>query len=222
MEDESRISVCMRRRIWAGATEINRYQNEITDIVRRRSIRAANQQVPATHPSRFFEQTGIPADGGAGVCGSAKHRPFWEPDSGGTKRTAKAPVLSRSTQPFDMEVGSQQSQFLSFPQAKDLRTLSKGCCEMHDSALWNEMIHPDHADYATVLQNDRADCGGRQHDYNRHLGEHRGRIKGVVSRWWQTLSASPYGDLRQSRRPIDREMKAAFMVPTTEAAGGVG
>src|SRR5256885_10949781 len=44
-----------------GAVEINRYQSEITDIVRRRGVFGQRiKQVPATgHPSRFFEQTAI-------------------------------------------------------------------------------------------------------------------------------------------------------------------
>src|SRR5260370_17380579 len=44
-----------------GAIEVNRYQTEITDIVRRRGVFGQRiKQVPATgHPSRFFEQTAI-------------------------------------------------------------------------------------------------------------------------------------------------------------------
>src|SRR5438045_7135002 len=44
-----------------GAIEVNRYQSEITDIVRRRGVFGQRvKQVPATgHPSRFFEQTAI-------------------------------------------------------------------------------------------------------------------------------------------------------------------
>src|SRR3954451_18639053 len=44
-----------------GAVEINRYQSEITDIVRRRGVFGQRiKQVPATgDPSRFFEQTAI-------------------------------------------------------------------------------------------------------------------------------------------------------------------
>ena len=46
-----------------GAIEVDRYQTEITDIVRRRGVFGQRiKQVPATgHPSRFFEETGIPA-----------------------------------------------------------------------------------------------------------------------------------------------------------------
>ena len=44
-----------------GAIEVNRYQTEIFDIVRRRGAFGQRvRQVPATgHPSRFFEQTAI-------------------------------------------------------------------------------------------------------------------------------------------------------------------
>ena len=46
-----------------GAIEINRYQTEITDIVRRRGVFGQRmKQVPATgQPSRFFEETAIPS-----------------------------------------------------------------------------------------------------------------------------------------------------------------
>src|SRR3954467_8337728 len=44
-----------------GAIEVNRYQSEITDIVRRRGVFGQRiKQVPATgHPSRFFEEIDI-------------------------------------------------------------------------------------------------------------------------------------------------------------------
>ena len=59
-----------------GAVEVNRYQTEIFDIVRRRGVFGQRiRQVPATgHPSRFFEQTAIVvADRGGGLCRSAQH-----------------------------------------------------------------------------------------------------------------------------------------------------
>src|SRR3954452_5717696 len=50
-----------------GTVEVNRYQTEITDLVRRRGIFGQRiKQVPATgHPSRYFEQTAIPNPGTA-------------------------------------------------------------------------------------------------------------------------------------------------------------
>ena len=49
--------------IGPGALEVPHFQTEITDIVRRRGVFGQRiKQVPATgHPSRFFEETGIPA-----------------------------------------------------------------------------------------------------------------------------------------------------------------
>ena len=45
-----------------GVVEVNRYQTEITDLVRRRGVFGQRiKQVPATgHPSRFFEEIDIP------------------------------------------------------------------------------------------------------------------------------------------------------------------
>ena len=60
-----------------GAVEVNRYQSEITDIVRRRGVFGQRvKQVPATgHPSRFFEQTAINSPSrGQRLRGSAQHR----------------------------------------------------------------------------------------------------------------------------------------------------
>ena len=52
-----------------GAVEVDRYQTEIFDIVRRRGAFGQRiKQVPATgHPSRFIEETGIPAPTAAQV-----------------------------------------------------------------------------------------------------------------------------------------------------------
>src|SRR5437764_11478047 len=52
-----------------GAVEVNRYQTEITDIVRRRGVFGQRiKQVPATgHPSRFFEETAIVSPSAANV-----------------------------------------------------------------------------------------------------------------------------------------------------------
>ena len=50
-----------------GAVEINRYESEIFDIVRRRGAFGQRiSSVPATgHPSRYFEQTAIASPGAA-------------------------------------------------------------------------------------------------------------------------------------------------------------
>jgi len=108
--------------------------------VRRRGVFGQRvKQVPATgHPSRFFEQTAIPAAAAADA--------FVDPRN--IVATVAAPVRAERSLPlkalvsqinynlFDMEVGQQQSQF-AFLQAKDLADAVEGLMRTHDVALWN-------------------------------------------------------------------------------------
>ena len=123
-----------------GAVEINRYQTEIFDIVRRRGIFGQRlKQVPATgHPSRFFEETAIAAPTAA--------QAFVDPRN--IAPTVQAPTRVEMSVPlkalvsqinynlFDLEVTSQQSQF-AYLQAKDLADTIDGLLRTHDVALWN-------------------------------------------------------------------------------------
>lgn len=123
-----------------GAVEVNRYQTEITDIVRRRGVFGQRiKQVPATgHPSRFFEETAIAAPSAANA--------FVDPRSivatvGSPTRVErsvplKAMVSQINYNLFDLEVGAQQSQF-AYLQAKDLADSVTGLMRTHDVALWN-------------------------------------------------------------------------------------
>ena len=123
-----------------GAVEIDRYQTEITDIVRRRGVFGQRvKQVPATgHPSRFFEETGIAAPSAA--------QAFVDPRN--IQPTLQAPTRVERSVPlkalvsqinynlFDMEVGTQQAQF-AYLQAKDLADSVEGLMRTHDVALWS-------------------------------------------------------------------------------------
>jgi hypothetical protein len=123
-----------------GAVEIDRYQTEIFDIVRRRGVFGQRmKQVPATgHPSRFFEETAIAAPTAV--------QAFVDPRNITT--TAQAPTRIELSVPlkalvsqlnynlFDLEVTSQQSQF-AYLQAKDLADAVDGLLRTHDVALWN-------------------------------------------------------------------------------------
>ena len=112
-----------------GAIEVNRYQTEIFDIVRRRGAFGQRiKQVPATgHPSRFFEETAIPALTAA--------QAFMDPRTivpvvaSPTRVERAVPLKALVSQVnynlFDMEVGTQQSQF-AYLQAKDLADRWKG------------------------------------------------------------------------------------------------
>ncbi|HLZ40306.1 MAG TPA: hypothetical protein VKQ11_05055 [Candidatus Sulfotelmatobacter sp.] len=129
-----------------GAVEVDRYQTEIFDIVRRRGVFGQRiKQVPATgHPSRFFEETAIAAPTAA--------QGFVDPRNiAPTVLTALTPPLPTRVEMsvplkalvsqinynlFDLEVTAQQSQF-AYLQAKDLADAVDGLMRTHDVALWN-------------------------------------------------------------------------------------
>lgn len=123
-----------------GAIEINRYQTEITDIVRRRGAFGQRiKQMPATgHPSRYFEQLDIPALSAASAFTDPRNV---APTSAAPNRIErsvplKALVSQINYNLFDIEVGSQQQQF-AYLQAKDLSDAVEGLMRTHDKALWN-------------------------------------------------------------------------------------
>src|SRR5271154_481865 len=123
-----------------GAIEIERYQTEITDIVRRRGVFGQRiKQVPATgHPSRFFEETAIPSPTAAQAFVDPRNiQPTLQtPTRVERSVPLKALVSQINYNLFDMEVGTQQSQF-AYLQAKDLADAVDGLLRTHDVALWN-------------------------------------------------------------------------------------
>ena len=141
-----------------GAIEIDRYQTEIFDIVRRRGAFGQRiKQVPATgHPSRFFEETAIAAPTAA--------QAFVDPRN--MAPTTQAPTRIELSVPlkalvsqinynlFDLEVTAQQSQF-AYLQAKDLADAVDGLLRTHDVALWNgtdtSLSTPTTAQYFGVI-----------------------------------------------------------------------
>src|SRR3954462_9619903 len=97
-----------------GAVEVNRSQSEITDIVRRRGQFGKRiKQVPATgHPSRFFEETGIPAPSGSGFVDPRNIiAPVVSPTRVERSVPLKALVAQLNYNLFDVELGTQQKQF---------------------------------------------------------------------------------------------------------------
>ena len=123
-----------------GALEVNRYQSEITDIVRRRGVFGQRvKQVPATgHPSRFFEQTAITSPAAANAFVDPRNIVATVGSPTRVERSVplKALVSQINYNLFDLEVGQQQSQF-AFLQAKDLADSVDGLMRTHDVALWN-------------------------------------------------------------------------------------
>src|SRR5437870_8919245 len=126
--------------IGPGAVEVNRYQSEITDLVRRSNPFGQRiKQVPATgHPSRFFEQTAINSPSAANAFVDPRNIVATVGTPTRVERSVplKALVSQINYNLFDVEVGAQQSQF-AYLQAKDLADAVEGLLRTHDVALWN-------------------------------------------------------------------------------------
>src|SRR5437660_1208746 len=101
--------------IGPGAIEVPMYQTEITDLVRRPGLFGQRiKQVPATgHPSRFFEETAIPAP--AASAGFVDPRNIVAPLVSPTRVERSVPLKALVAQInynlFDIELGQQQNQF---------------------------------------------------------------------------------------------------------------
>lgn len=139
-----------------GAIEVNRYQSEITDLVRRRGAFGQRiKQVPATgHPSRFFEQTAINA-AAAFVDPRAIAPTAGSPTRAERTLPLKAMVAQINFSLFDVEVTRQQSQF-AYLVAKDIADTVDALLRKHDQALWNgadtSFTTPTSLEYYGVLE----------------------------------------------------------------------
>ena len=214
-----------------GAVEVNRYQSEITDIVRRRGVFGQRvRQVPATgHPSRFFEQTGIVAPTAANAFVDPRNivATVGTPTRAERSLPLKALVSQINYNLFDLEVGAQQTQF-AFLQAKDLADAVDGLMRTHDVALWNgndtSLSAPTTTQYFGAAG--QIEAGGNVvtvHVSDSIVDE----MKAIVA---QMVANSSY-EVRPTAiyaNPvlldlIDREMKSQFNVvlSTTEIAGGL-
>jgi hypothetical protein len=119
-----------------GAIEINRYQTEIVDWVRRRfPFGQRINHTPATgQPSRYFEQLAIPSAGFVDprVLSAIASQP---------NRQERVLMLKALTAQinyglFDVEVNQQQGQF-AYLEAKDLTDTVDGVLKLHDQKLWS-------------------------------------------------------------------------------------
>ncbi len=119
-----------------GVIEINRYQTEITDMVRRRfPFGQRINQTPATgQPSRYFEQLAIPTAGF--VDPRVLSATASQPQRVERVLTLKALTAQINYGLFDVEVNQQQGQF-AYLEAKDLTDTVDGVLKLHDANLWN-------------------------------------------------------------------------------------
>lgn len=119
-----------------GALEINRYQTEITDMVRRRFPfgQRINNTMATGQPSRYFEQLAIPtatfSDPRVLVATAA------QPQRVERVLSLKALTAQINYGLFDVEVTQQQGQF-AYLEAKDLTDTVDGVLKLHDQNLWN-------------------------------------------------------------------------------------
>jgi hypothetical protein len=214
-----------------GAIEVNRYQSEITDIVRRRGVFGQRiRQVPATgHPSRFFEQTAIPSPSMA--AGFVDPRNIVATVNAPTRVERSVPLKALVSQInynlFDVEVGSQQSQF-AFLQAKDLADAVDGLMRTHDTALWQGNDTSLSAPTTTEYYGAAGQIAAGGNAATIHTTD--GIVDGLKSIVAQMVANSSF-EVRPTAiyaNPvlldlIDREMKADFNVvlSTTDVAGGL-
>ena len=213
-----------------GAIEVDRYQTEIFDIVRRRGVFGQRiKQVPATgHPSRFFEETAINAPTATQAFVDPRNI---TPTVGSPTRVElavplKALVSQINYNLFDLEMTAQQSQF-AYLQAKDLADSVDGLLRTHDVALWNgsdtSLSSPTTLQYFGVIG--QIVAGGN----TTTIAPTASIVDGIKSTIAAMVSSSSY-----AVRPtaiyanpvlldlIDREMKADFNVVlnTMEITGG--
>ena len=213
-----------------GAAEVDRYQTEIFDIVRRRGAFGQRiKQVPATgHPSRFFEETAIaaPSATDAFVDPRSMSPKNQQPTRTELSVPLKALVSQINYNLFDLEVTAQQSQF-AYLQAKDLADAVDGLMRTHDVALWNgtdtSLLAPTTPQYFGVIG--QIEAGNN----NVTIAAGASIVDGLKSTVAQMVANSSY-QVRPTAiyaNPvlldlIDREMKTEFNVVlnTVEITGG--
>ena len=123
-----------------GAIEVERYQTEIFDIVRRRGAFGQRiKNVPATgHPSRYFEETAIPAPSAASGFVDPRNivASLDSPTRVEISVPLKALVVADQLQP--VRHGSwQPAAAVCLPAGEGSGGFRDGVIRTHDVALWN-------------------------------------------------------------------------------------
>lgn len=137
-----------------GAIEINHYENEIFDIIRRNSVFLQRvDRKPATgHPHRYFEQTAMAT---AGFTDPRNIVPAATSPSR-VERSAYIKALTNQTNlsMFDVEVTKQQGQFASL-EAKDIQDIVSSIVVASANAVWTgtdtSLVTPTTIQYVSAL-----------------------------------------------------------------------
>jgi hypothetical protein len=119
-----------------GAIEVNRYETEIADIVRRESVflNRVGESPANGHPHRFFDQTAI-------ATGSFTDPRSINPSATGPTRTERSVYIKAVTAQtnfglFDVDVTRMQGQF-AYVEAKDIEDITSGIVVAEAAAVWN-------------------------------------------------------------------------------------
>lgn len=137
-----------------GAIEINKYENEIYDIIRRTSIFLQRvDRKPATgHPHRYFEQTAIASAAFTDPRNIA-------PTPTGPSRVERGAYIKAITNQtnlslFDVDVTRQQGQF-AYVEAKDIEDIINSIVVQSATAVWTgtdtSLLVPTTIQYVSVL-----------------------------------------------------------------------
>ena len=217
-----------------GAIEVDRYQTEITDIVRRRGVFGQRvKQVPATgHPSRFFEQTAIVAR-----RRRRKHLLIREISSPrlvhATRVERSVPLKALVSQInynlFDLEVGGATKPVRlpagERPGRFGGRVVAHArCCAVERQRHFAEPLRPLSQYFGAIGQ---IEAGGNTTTIATTASIVDGIKSTVAQTWWRTLrlrcDQRRFMPIRSLLDLIDREMKAEFNVvlSTAEITAGL-
>jgi len=137
-----------------GAIEINRYETEIFDIIRRNSVflQRVDRRPANGHPHRYFEQTAIAS------AAFTDPRNIAPTPTGPTRveRSAYIKALTNQTNLslFDVDVTRQQGQF-AYVEAKDIEDIVNSVVVSSASAVWTgndtSLTTPTTQQYVSVL-----------------------------------------------------------------------
>jgi hypothetical protein len=137
-----------------GAIEINKYESEIFDIIRRNSVILQRvDRKPATgHPHRYFEQTAIAQATFTDPRNIA-------PTPTGPQRVERSAYIKAITNQtnlslFDVEVTRQQGQF-SYVEAKDIQDIINSIVVASAQSIWTgtdtNLLTPTTIQYVSIL-----------------------------------------------------------------------
>ena len=118
-----------------GAIEINKYETEIFDIIRRTSIflERVDRRPANGHPHRYFEQTAIAS------AAFTDPRNITPTPTGPTRLERAAMIKAITNQTnlslFDVDVTRQQGQF-AYVEAKDIEDIISSVVVLSANAVW--------------------------------------------------------------------------------------